>query len=70
MTKQTNQTACPLCLQTNLCDVAAKQGCWCNDLVVPQALLNLLPEALKNKSCICRQCIASFNNNPSLFLKK
>ncbi|WP_166371846.1 cysteine-rich CWC family protein [Psychromonas sp. SA13A] len=70
MTEQTNQAACPLCLQTNGCDVAAKQGCWCNDLPVPQELLNLLPEALKNKSCICRQCIVSFNENPSLFLKK
>lgn len=70
MTEPTNQDACPFCLQTNRCDVAARQGCWCNNLTVPQALLNLLPEPLKNTSCICRQCIVSFNNNPSLFLKK
>ncbi|MEG3753151.1 cysteine-rich CWC family protein [Psychromonas arctica] len=61
---------CPLCLQENHCDVVAKQGCWCNKVTVPQALLDLIDEQAKNKHYICNVCISRFISDPDSFYNK
>lgn len=62
MLPQPNKT-CPLCGERNEC--APAQGgsfdspCWCTDIVVDAAALARLPEAERNKSCLCRRCATS-----------
>ncbi len=51
---------CPLCGKPNEC-VAASSGrhdvnCWCVSATINPASLALVPEALKNKACLCREC--------------
>jgi len=52
-----------LCHTKNICQANTDNSCWCHDVIVPQKLLDLVPEKLKGKSCICRRCIEKFNNN-------
>ncbi|MDN2661788.1 cysteine-rich CWC family protein [Psychromonas sp. 14N.309.X.WAT.B.A12] len=65
-----NELTCPLCLQENNCDVTAKQGCWCNKVQIPEALLDLVDAQAKNKHCICNVCISRYIDNPNDFCKK
>ncbi len=55
---------CPLCGGPNdcqLCTLAAhKCPCWCASLEIPSELLARVPEALRNRACICHKCVASF----------
>jgi hypothetical protein len=55
---------CPLCGQPNecqLCTAAAWKGpCWCAKLEIPDTLLAQVPVELRNRACICRECIESF----------
>ncbi len=44
--------------------------CWCSNVIVPKALLDLVPEKQKGKSCICLSCITAFNENPTEFMEK
>lgn len=56
---------CPLCKQPNgcqLCSADAHKGpCWCASATIPEELLARVPPELKNKVCICRQCVAEFS---------
>ncbi|MEE2800170.1 MAG: cysteine-rich CWC family protein [Pseudomonadota bacterium] len=57
---------CPFCAGSNAC--AADSGsCWCFALTVPQGLLALVPEAQRNRACICQRCIQSFVADPPGF---
>lgn len=60
MTDNIDDSICPLCEQSNRCDVKASQGCWCMNTAVPEALLAQVPEQLKGKSCVCNACIAAY----------
>ncbi|WP_320818961.1 cysteine-rich CWC family protein [Thalassolituus sp.] len=54
---------CPLCKTSNACAVeAGKSQCWCmaEDLSVPRALIDLLPDELQGKACICETCVRQF----------
>jgi hypothetical protein len=55
---------CPLCGRQNdcqLCRVDSHKGpCWCANMTVPEELLALVAPELKNRACICRQCVADF----------
>jgi hypothetical protein len=55
---------CPLCGQPNecqLCTAAAYKGpCWCAKVEIPNGLLARVPVELRNRACICRGCVASF----------
>jgi hypothetical protein len=55
---------CPLCCGPNgcqLCSPAAYKGpCWCASVEIPKELLARVPEELRNRACICRQCVARF----------
>lgn len=41
--------------------------CWCNDIQVPLELRAHIPEHLKMKACICKECILLFKNDPKAF---
>jgi hypothetical protein len=58
---------CPFCRSDNQCGVKAIAACWCVEKQVPQALLDLLPLASKQKHCICLSCIDAYNKKVSLF---
>lgn len=55
-----NTHLCPACGQPNRCAQAASDSpvthCWCFEVdVKPQALQDLLPEAL-DRACLCPRC--------------
>jgi len=55
---------CPLSRQPNdcqLCTVSAYKGpCWCSLVEIPDELLERVPVELRNRACICHDCIESF----------
>ncbi len=59
-----NPNRCPLCGGANecqLCSPATHKGpCWCAQLEVPGELLARVPEPLRNRACICRHCVETF----------
>jgi len=61
-----DDSLCPLCRQSNRCDVQSSQGCWCMNTQVPAALLAKVPEHLKGISCVCNNCIANFHQQQLL----
>ncbi|MBN1957373.1 MAG: cysteine-rich CWC family protein [Desulfuromonadales bacterium] len=67
MNQAIDTTICPLCGQANGCLAADHQSCWCNDINIPQALIDLIPDHLKRKACICRPCIEHFHQDPEHF---
>ena len=62
-----NPEICPFCHSANECGVNGVAPCWCTEIVIPQQLLELVPAAFQLKSCICRSCINSFNEDPARF---
>ena len=64
-----NPSLCPLCGEANecqLCSPAAYKGpCWCAQVEVPAELLAQVPEALRNRACICAGCVAKFHERKS-----
>ncbi len=56
---------CPLCGGNNDCQADNPDGCWCQNLTVPQSLLDQIPEGEKGQSCICRDCILKYKNQPT-----
>lgn len=52
---------CPLCGQPNQCprvaDHTYKGPCWCAEERISAELLSLVPDAMKNRACLCRECI-------------
>lgn len=54
---------CPLCGRENRCGEAEGGAgrCWCFDLKVPPALLARVPEALRGKACVCRECVQAYH---------
>ena len=67
---------CPLCGQPNACAMAtpqtATQGaeavhagpCWCTRVHFSADLLKQVPEAARNKACICAACVAASEPPP------
>lgn len=55
---------CPLCGRPNACQMcstaAAKGPCWCYEVELPAELLARVPEAFRNRACICRDCVTTF----------
>jgi hypothetical protein len=55
---------CPLCGRANdcqLCSPATCKGqCWCVLVKFPEGLLERVPPDLRNKACLCRDCVTSF----------
>jgi len=66
MIDKTDDTICPFCGKQNQCMAHVKAACWCNEIHVPQKLIDIVPEN-KGKACICRSCILLFKENPVKF---
>ncbi len=56
---------CPLCGQPNACAMATPKigaettaPCWCTLVEFSADLLKQVPEAARNKACICAACVA------------
>ncbi|WP_268797681.1 cysteine-rich CWC family protein [Pseudomonas huanghezhanensis] len=51
---------CPVCGFSNRCTLAdprtADAPCWCFSVEIDPAVLANLPEALRNKACLCPRC--------------
>lgn len=62
--QQLNPAACPLCGEANecqLCSPATYKGqCWCMQQEIPAELLLRVPEPLRNRACICQNCVGGF----------
>lgn len=56
---------CPLCGGPNGCQLctpdAYKGPCWCALVEIPEPLLAQVPEASRNRTCICRDCVMRFH---------
>jgi hypothetical protein len=57
-------SVCPLCGQPNQCAMEQGEGdaapvpCWCTNVVFTAELLQRIPEAARNKACVCQACAA------------
>jgi len=50
---------CPLCGADNQCAVERGkviESCWCAGAQISHDVLDTIPEALRNKACICARC--------------
>lgn len=70
MINQTLETICPICGKENNCMAHSDELCWCNDMKIPNELLDLFPETKRGKACICKHCIQSYKNDPVKFKSK
>jgi hypothetical protein len=51
------QDVCPLCGAANDCGLAAGAStCWCFTATIPAAAIAQVPEAARDRSCICAAC--------------
>lgn len=66
MKNNIDSTICPLCEQSNCCDVDSSMGCWCMNTHVPEALIAKIPKNLKDISCVCNQCIVRYQKASEL----
>ena len=67
MNEPIDQSRCPFCQNKNACMAESTEVCWCVNAVIPSELIALVPEELKNKSCICNNCVALFLQDPEKF---
>lgn len=54
---------CPICNKANRCAIVASEDprkCWCMTTKVPKELLSKIPNELRGKSCVCKDCVISF----------
>ena len=61
MSRSPNAPAtCPACGASNDCALAdpgtADQACWCFSVSIDPAIIQALPDELRNKSCLCPRC--------------
>jgi hypothetical protein len=56
---------CLLCRQPNHCQLcttkAYKGPCWCEKMIIPDELLARVSPELRNKACLCRNCVTAFH---------
>ncbi|PCJ14896.1 MAG: hypothetical protein COB04_14180 [Gammaproteobacteria bacterium] len=67
MTSPSTESICPFCQQDNRCGIAAPSSCWCKAVQIPGAMIELLPERLRDQACICGACVKSYQSSPRLF---
>jgi len=63
---------CPLCGGPNGCAPAASgsfaSGCWCKEVVFSKDALARVPEAARNKACLCRACATGHPDEAPAFV--
>ena len=56
----TTPTLCPACGARTDCALAdprrVDQACWCYSVTIDPAVLQALPDALRNQACLCPRC--------------
>ncbi|MBW5446320.1 hypothetical protein GE107_09640 [Cohnella sp. CFH 77786] len=60
--------SCPLCGQDNGCgnEAGKPEGdCWCTQATFPKEMLQLVPDDLRGKACICQSCLRRFSASSS-----
>ena len=64
-------TRCPLCGASNQCVMAGSPGagdpalpCWCTQVTIERAQLARIPEAARNRACLCPACAAVLRADP------
>jgi prepilin-type N-terminal cleavage/methylation domain-containing protein/prepilin-type processing-associated H-X9-DG protein len=69
-----NPELCPLCGQVNACRLCppdrGKETCWCERIEIPAGLLARVPKNLRNRACICRDCVEKFHAQKNFFLPR
>jgi prepilin-type N-terminal cleavage/methylation domain-containing protein/prepilin-type processing-associated H-X9-DG protein len=59
-----------LCGAANGCQLCSstpyKGPCWCYSIEIPAALIERVPEELRNRACICRRCVEEFHRQKQL----
>ena len=59
-----NPATCPLCGLANACQLcspaACRGACWCAHEEIAAELLARVPENLRNRACICKNCLEKF----------
>ena len=65
-----SESNCPICGKDNNCMAHSGEPCWCNEVKIPQELLDLIPNDKKQKVCICLKCIQNFKDNPVKFIRE
>ncbi len=68
MLDKISEMICPICGRDNNCMAHSNESCWCNDVEIPQELLDLVPESKMKKACICLNCIQDFKKDPEKFI--
>ena len=70
MLDKISEMICPICGRDNNCMAHSNESCWCNNVKIPQELLDLVPESKKKKACICLKCIQDYKDDPVKFIRK
>lgn len=68
MSVNNNNSICPFCKKHNQCQANTDVTCWCNQVKIPNELIDLLAENDKGKVCICSACIDSYHRDPDAFI--
>jgi len=55
-----DEKICPICGNTNNCR-HGEGNCWCQNVVVPKKVLDMVPDDKKGKACICKSCIEKYS---------
>lgn len=59
MSEKESHKICPLCGKDNNCQ-HGQGGCWCDTVVIPRYILDMVPDDKKGKVCICKSCIEKY----------
>ncbi|HSH35993.1 cysteine-rich CWC family protein [Schnuerera sp.] len=59
MTLKEMEKICPICGKPNNCQ-HGQGNCWCENVSIPEYILDLVPEDKKGKVCICKDCINKY----------
>lgn len=55
-----DEKICPICGNPNNCKHDEK-NCWCQNVVVPKKVIDMVPDDKKGKACICKSCIEKYS---------
>ncbi len=53
------ERTCPLCGNDNNCQ-HGQSDCWCNNVVVPKHIMDMIPDDKKGKACVCKSCVEKY----------
>jgi hypothetical protein len=61
---------CPLCGSDNQCGVARGRGtCWCFTRPIPDAVLEKVPPAARERACVCETCASGRRDPVATFIR-